>query len=121
MSSATIGFEETLWKSADKLRGSMDSAEYKYVVLGLIFMKYISDKFETKYEELVEEGDGFEEDRDEYEAENIFWVPKEARWGYLKDNAKDPKIGQIIDDALILIEKENTTLKGVLDKCYARP
>lgn len=121
MSSANIGFEETLWKSADKLRGSMDSAEYKYVVLGLIFMKYISDKFETKYEELVEEGDGFEEDRDEYEAENIFWVPKEARWGYLKDNAKDPKIGQIIDDAMILIEKENPTLKGVLDKRYARP
>ena len=121
MSSANIGFEETLWKSADKLRGSMDSAEYKYVVLGLIFMKYISDKFETKYEELVEEGDGFEEDRDEYEAENIFWVSKEARWGYLKDNAKDPKIGQIIDDAMILIEKENPTLKGVLDKRYARP
>lgn len=121
MSSANIGFEETLWKSADKLRGSMDSAEYKYVVLGLIFMKYISDKFETKYEELVEEGDGFEEDRDEYEAENIFWVPKEARWGYLKDNAKDPKIGQIIDDAMILIEKENPTLKGVLDKRYERP
>ena len=121
MSTANIGFEETLWKSADKLRGSMDSAEYKYVVLGLIFMKYISDKFETKYEELVEEGDGFEEDRDEYEAENIFWVPKEARWGYLKDNAKDPKIGQIIDDAMILIEKENTTLAGVLDKRYARP
>ena len=121
MSTANIGFEETLWKSADKLRGSMDSAEYKYVVLGLIFMKYISDKFETKYEELVEEGDGFEEDRDEYEAENIFWVPKEARWSYLKDNAKDPKIGQIIDDAMILIEKENSTLAGVLDKRYARP
>ena len=121
MSSANIGFEETLWKSADKLRGSMDSAEYKYVVLGLIFMKYISDKFETKYEELVEEGDGFEEDRDEYEAENIFWVPKEARWSYLKDNAKDPKICQIIDDAMILIEKENSTLAGVLDKRYARP
>lgn len=121
MSTANIGFEETLWKSADKLRGSMDSGEYKYVVLGLIFMKYISDKFETKYEELVEEGDGFEEDRDEYESENIFWVPKEARWGYLKDNAKDPKIGQLIDDAMILIEKENPTLKGVLDKRYARP
>ncbi|MDO5040133.1 class I SAM-dependent DNA methyltransferase [Clostridium sp.] len=121
MSTANIGFEETLWKSADKLRGSMDSAEYKYVVLGLIFMKYISDKFETKYQELIEEGDGFEEDRDEYESENIFWVPKEARWDYIKDNAKDPKIGQIIDDAMILIEKENPTLKGVLDKRYARP
>ena len=121
MSTGNIGFEETLWKSADKLRGSMDSSEYKYVVLGLIFMKYISDKFETKYEELVEEGDGFEEDRDEYESENIFWVPKEARWNYIKDNAKDAKIGQIIDDAMILIEKENPTLKGVLDKRYARP
>lgn len=121
MSTANIGFEETLWKSADKLRGSMDSAEYKYVVLGLIFMKYISDKFETKYQELIEEGDGFEEDRDEYESENIFWVPKEARWDYIKDNAKDPKIGQIIDDAMIFIEKENPTLKGVLDKRYARP
>lgn len=121
MSTANIGFEETLWKSADKLRGSMDSAEYKYVVLGLIFMKYISDKFETKYEELVEEGDGFEEDRDEYESENIFWVAKEARWNYIKDNAKDAKIGQIIDDAMIIIEKENPSLKGVLDKRYARP
>ncbi len=121
MSSGNIGFEETLWKAADKLRGSMDSAEYKHVVLGLIFMKYISDKFETKYRELVEEGDGFEEDRDEYEAENIFWVPKESRWEFIKDNAKDPKIGQYIDDAMILIEKENPTLKGVLDKRYARP
>ncbi|MDV7725521.1 class I SAM-dependent DNA methyltransferase [Enterococcus faecium] len=116
-----IGFEETLWKAADKLRGSMDASEYKHVVLGLIFLKYISDKFETKFDALVEEGAGFEEDRDEYEAENIFWVPKEARWGFIKDNAKDPKIGQFIDDAMILIEKENTSLKGVLDKRYARP
>lgn len=121
MSTANIGFEETLWKAADKLRGSMDASEYKYVVLGLIFLKYISDKFETKYNELLEEGDGFEEDRDEYTYENIFWVPKEARWGFIKDNAKDPKIGQFIDDAMILIEKENPTLKGVLDKRYARP
>lgn len=116
-----IGFEETLWKAADKLRGSMDASEYKHVVLGLIFLKYISDKFETKFDALVEEGAGFEEDRDEYEAENIFWVPKEARWSFIKDNAKDPKIGQLIDDAMILIEKENTSLKGVLDKRYARP
>jgi len=115
-----IGFEETLWKAADKLRGSMDASEYKHVVLGLIFLKYISDKFETKFDALIEEGAGFEEDRDEYEAENIFWVPKEARWGFIKDNAKDPKIGQFIDDAMILIEKENTSLKGVLDKRYAR-
>ena len=116
-----IGFEETLWKAADKLRGSMDASEYKHVVLGLIFLKYISDKFETKFNALVEEGAGFEEDRDEYEAENIFWVPKEARWSFIKDNAKDSKIGQYIDDAMILIEKENPSLKGVLDKRYARP
>lgn len=116
-----IGFEETLWKAADKLRGSMDASEYKHVVLGLIFLKYISDKFETKFDELITEGEGFEEDRDEYESENIFWVPKEARWGFIMDNAKDSKIGQYIDDAMILIEKENPTLKGVLDKRYARP
>jgi len=116
-----IGFEETLWKAADKLRGSMDASEYKHVVLGLIFLKYISDKFETKFNALVEEDAGFEEDRDEYEAENIFWVPKEARWSFIKDNAKDFKIGQYIDDAMILIEKENPSLKGVLDKRYARP
>lgn len=121
MVTANIGFEETLWKAADKLRGSMDSGEYKHVVLGLLFLKYISDKFETKYNELLEEGDGFEEDRDEYEAENIFWVPKEARWNFIKDHAKDTKIGQFIDDAMIEIEKENPSLRGVLDKRYARP
>ncbi|MGL4450142.1 MAG: type I restriction-modification system subunit M [Sarcina sp.] len=121
MATANIGFEETLWKAADKLRGSMDSGEYKYVVLGLIFVKYISDKFETKYQELVEEGDNFEEDRDEYESENIFWVPREARWEYIRDNAKKETIGQIVDDAMILIEKENPTLRGVLEKRYARP
>ncbi|WP_270646764.1 type I restriction-modification system subunit M [Paeniclostridium hominis] len=120
-SNANIGFEEKLWKAADKLRGSMESSEYKHVVLGLLFLKYVSDKFETKYNELVEEGDGFEEDRDEYLAENIFWVPKNSRWGYIRDNAKLSEIGQIIDDAMIAIEKENTTLRGVLDKRYARP
>lgn len=118
---ANVGFEETLWKAADKLRGSMDSGEYKHVVLGLIFLKYISDKFETKYNELVEEGSGFEEDIDEYTAENIFWVPAEARWDFIKDHAKDVKIGQIIDDAMLSIEKENASLKGVLEKRYARP
>ena len=118
---ANVGFEETLWKAADKLRGSMDSGEYKHVVLGLIFLKYISDKFETKYNELVEEGSGFEEDIDEYTAENIFWVPTEARWDFIKDHAKDVKIGQIIDDAMLVLEKENVSLKGVLEKRYARP
>ncbi|KOR80285.1 N-6 DNA methylase [Bacillus sp. FJAT-21352] len=121
ITTANVGFEETLWKAADKLRGSMDSGEYKHVVLGLIFLKYISDKFETKYNELVEEGEGFEEDIDEYSVENIFWVPTESRWGYIKDHAKDVKIGQYIDDAMIQIEKENPSLKGVLDKRYARP
>lgn len=118
---ANIGFEETLWKAADKLRGSMDSSEYKHVVLGLIFLKYISDKFETRYNELVSEGEGFEEELDEYLAQNVFWVPREARWGFIMDNAKDEKIGQFIDDAMILIEKENKTLKNVLEKRYARP
>ncbi|SKA96655.1 type I restriction enzyme M protein [Caloramator quimbayensis] len=121
MSTANVGFEEQLWKAADILRGSMDAAEYKHVVLGLLFLKYISDRFEQKYRYLLEEGEGFEEDRDEYEAENIFYVPKEARWDNIKNNAKDPRIGQIIDDAMLLIEKENPSLKGVLDKRYARP
>lgn len=118
---ANIGFEETLWKAADKLRGSMSSYDYKDVVLGLMFLKYISDKFETKYNELVEEGAGFEEEIDEYTEENIFWVPQKSRWDYIRDNAKSNEIGQIIDDAMIEIEKENPTLVGVLDKRYARP
>lgn len=120
-SSANIGFEETLWKAADKLRGSMSSYDYKDVVLGLMFLKYISDKFETRYNELVEEGDGFEEDIDEYTEQNIFWVPQKSRWEYIRNNAKSNEIGQIIDDAMIEIEKENPTLVGVLDKRYARP
>lgn len=89
--------------------------------MGLIFLKYISDKFETRYNELVAEGEGFEEELDEYLAHNVFWVPKEARWDFIRDNAKDEKIGQYIDDAMILIEKENKTLKNVLEKRYARP
>jgi len=121
MSTVNVGFEEQLRKAVDILRGSMDEAEYKHVVLGLLFLKYISDKFEQKYKQLLEEGEGFEEDRDKYKAENIFWVPKEARWENIKNNAKDSRIGQIIDDALLLIEKENPSLKGVLDKRYARP
>ncbi|MGL5718792.1 MAG: type I restriction-modification system subunit M, partial [Paraclostridium sp.] len=120
-SNANIGFEETLWKAADKLRGSMSSYDYKDVVLGLMFLKYISDKFETKYNELLEEGAGFEEEIDEYTEENIFWVPQISRWNYIRDNAKSNEIGQIIDDAMIEIEKENPTLVGVLDKRYARP
>ncbi len=118
-----VGFEETLWSAADKMRNNMDPAEYKHVVLGLIFLKYISDAFTEMREVFIaEEGyDGMEEDKDAYTGENVFWVPKEARWDYLKANAKKPEIGKMIDDAMIAIEKDNPSLKGVLAKNYARP
>ena len=93
-------FKDNLWKACDKLRNNMDPAEYKYVVLGLVFLKYISDRFESKYNELVEEGEGFQEERDEYTAENIFWVPKEARWAEIVKSAKTPEIGIKIDEAM---------------------
>lgn len=118
---ANIGYEEKLWQMADKLRGSMDAAEYKHVVLGLLFLKYVSDSFEELHTELKEEEYADEEDRDEYLAKNIFWVPKEARWSYLQANAKQPEIGQMVDSAMIAIEKENKSLKGILPKSYARP
>ena len=118
---ANIGFEDKLWMAADKLRGAMDSAEYKHVVLGLIFLKYISDSFREKYEALQAEEYADPEDRDEYLADNVFWVPAEARWRFLQDKAKDPKIGQLIDEAMTAIERDNKTLKGVLPKDYARP
>jgi type I restriction enzyme M protein len=122
-SEANIGFEATLWQAADKLRSNMDAAEYKHVVLGLIFLKYISDAFEELHAQLKsEEKDGADpEDRDEYKSKNIFWVPKNARWSDLQAKAKQPTIGKLIDDAMIAIEKENPTLKGVLPKDYARP
>lgn len=116
----TIGFEEKLWQSADKLRSNMDAAEYKHVVLGLIFLKYVSDSFTEKYDSLKAEGYGDEEDRDEYIADNIFWVPKEARWETIKAHATNPDIGEVIDAAMEIIEKENDSLKGVLTKNYAR-
>ncbi len=133
---ANLGFEETLWQAADKMRGHMDSAEYKHVVLGLIFLKYISDAFEERRSQLeeatadpsnelyvIDPEDRFEvlEDRDEYVSENVFWVPIEARWSYLQANAKQPNIGKLIDDAMVAIEKDNPPLKGVLPKDYARP
>ncbi|MEK5216718.1 class I SAM-dependent DNA methyltransferase [Psychrobacillus sp. FSL H8-0487] len=121
MATANLGFEEKLWSMADKLRGSMDSGEYKNVVLGLLFLKYVSDSFEEKHEELAADEYSDPEDQDEYLAENIFWVPKEARWSFIKDNAKKPEIGQLIDKAMIAIEKENPSLQGVLPKDYARP
>lgn len=119
--SVSLGFEETLWAAADKLRGHMDAAVYKHTVLGLVFLKYISDSFEEKHKSLMHEDPQAAEDRDEYIAENIFWVPKQARWDFIKSNAKKPEIGKLIDDAMVLIEKENKTLKGVLQKDYARP
>jgi type I restriction enzyme M protein len=116
-----LGFEATLWSTADKLRGNLDAAEYKHVVLGLIFLKYISDAFEEKHAELQKEKGADAEDRDEYTAENIFWVPPEARWSYLQGRAKDPLIGKLLDSAMIAIERDNPSLKGVLPKEYARP
>jgi len=120
---ANLGFEAKLWAAADALRNNMDAAEYKHVVLGLIFLKYISDAFEAKHAELVaEKKKGADpEDRDEYRADNIFWVPKEARWAHLKASAPQPTIGKIVDDAMSAIERDNTSLKGVLPKDYARP
>ena len=119
--SVEIGFEKEIWKAADIMRGNMDAAEYKHVILGLIFLKYISDRFEHKYKALVEEGEGFEEDRDEYLAENIFFVPSEARWSYIQSHAHTAEIGKVINDAMDVIEQENKKLKGVLPKTFARP
>lgn len=120
---AVLGFEQTLWRSADKLRGSVDPSEYKHVALGLIFLKYISDAFEELHTRLLtQQAEGADpEDPDEYRAEGVFWVPPVARWGYLQANAKQPNIGRLLDDAMIAIEQDNPSLKGVLPKDYARP
>jgi type I restriction enzyme M protein len=120
---ATLGFEAKMWEAADKLRSSMDASEYKHVVLGLIFLKYISDAFEERHAKLVSEKDAGAdpEDPDEYRADNIFWVPAEARWDHLQRNAKQPSIGTLVDDAMTAIERDNKSLKGVLPKDYARP
>ncbi len=116
-----LGFEANLFKAADKLRGNMEPSDYKHVALGLIFLKYISDAFEAKHKALLAEDAQAAEDKDEYLADNVFWVPKEARWSHLQANAKLPTIGTLIDDAMRAIEKDNETLKGVLPKDYARP
>ena len=118
---ATIGFEQKLWASADQMRGHMDPSEYKHITLGLIFLKYISDAFEVKFQELSAEDGADPEDRDEYLAENVFWVPKNARWDNVKANARSANIGKIVDEAMASIEKENVSLKGVLPKDYSRP
>ncbi|WP_188235767.1 type I restriction-modification system subunit M [Sphingopyxis sp. LK2115] len=116
-----LGFEAELFKAADKLRGNMEPSDYKHVVLGLIFLKHISDSFEAKRAELQAEPGADPEDRDEYAADNVFWVPPTARWSHLQANAKQPSIGKLIDEAMIAIEKDNENLKGVLPKDYARP
>ncbi len=116
-----LGFEAELFKTADKLRGNMEPSDYKHVALGLIFLKYISDAFEARHTQLLAEDTQAAEDKDEYLADNVFWVPKDARWSHLKANAKRPEIGTLIDDAMRAIEKDNESLKGVLPKDYARP
>ena len=120
---ANLGFEAKLWATADALRNNMDAAEYKHVVLGLIFLKYISDAFEGKHAELTaQKKQGADpEDPDEYRADNVFWVPTEARWQTLQDNAKQPTIGKLIDEAMVAIERDNLRLKGILPKDFGRP
>jgi len=119
---ANLGFEQKLWQTADKLRNNMDAAEYKHIVLGLIFLKYISDAFRETHEELKNDPEKLAdaEDIDEYKMRNVFWVPPEARWDYLQKNAKQPTIGKLIDDAMDAIERDNPSLKGVLPKDYGR-
>lgn len=118
-----IGFESTLWQAADKLRNNLDAAEYKHVCLGLLFLKYVSDAFEERYAALVAEtaAGADAEDPDEYRAEGVFWVPAAARWQHLRDNARQPSIGRLVDEAMEAIEKDNPSLKGVLPQGYARP
>lgn len=115
-----LGFEATLFAAADKMRSNMDAGEYKHVVLGLIFLKFISDRFERQRAKVLETPHADPEDRDEYLADNVFWVPKEARWAHVQANAPQPQIGQIVDDAMYAIERENASLKDVLPKNYAR-
>ena len=119
--STETGFEKEIWKAADKMRGNIDASEYKSVVLGLIFLKYISDKFEVRHQELIDEGEGFEEDKDEYTFKNIFYVPADARWEVLAEKAHTPEIGTAIDNAMRAIERENKRLKDILPKNFARP
>jgi type I restriction enzyme M protein len=118
---ANLGFEAKLFLAADKLRKNLEPSDYKHVVLGLIFLRHISQAFEAKHAELLAEDANSAEDQDEYLAENIFWVPKEARWAHLQANAKLPPVGKLIDDAMGAIEGANPTLKGVLPKDYNRP
>ncbi|WP_082468546.1 class I SAM-dependent DNA methyltransferase [Acidiphilium sp. JA12-A1] len=118
---ANLGFEAQLFLAADKLRKNLEPSDYKHVVLGLIFLRHISDAFEARRAELLVEGEDVAEDEDEYRSENVFWVPAEARWSFLQASARQPTIGKLIDDAMASIESANDTLKGVLSKDYNRP
>lgn len=118
---ANIGFEKQIWDAACVLWGHIPAAEYRKVIIGLIFLKYISTAFERRYNELIQEGDGFEDDRDAYEMENVFFVPEEARWNTIAEAAHTPEIGIVIDKAMRSIEEENKVLKNVLPKNYASP
>jgi type I restriction enzyme M protein len=120
-STANIGFEAKLWQAANKMRNNMDAGEYKHVVLGLIFLKYISDAFEEQKKKLERDKSADPEDKDEYLADNVFWVPKTARWHHIQSQARQATIGKVIDDAMVEIEKDNNSLKGVLPKDFARP
>ena len=117
-----VGFEDQLWEAAKILWGSMAPSSYQNIVLGLVFLKYISDRFDAKYQKLVEDGDGFEEDVDAYVEDGIFFVPKEARWSYIREFAGKEEIGQILDNAMVAIEKMYPSrLKDVLPKDYSKP
>lgn len=118
---ANLGFEAELFKAADKLRGNMEPSDYKHVVLGLIFLKHISDSFEARHAQLLADYPEGAEDPDEYRSENVFWVPAPARWSHLRANARQSEIGRLIDEAMVEIEKVNASLKGVLPKDYSRP
>ncbi|MFZ3130199.1 MAG: class I SAM-dependent DNA methyltransferase, partial [Desulfosporosinus sp.] len=120
LNTADVGFEKQLWAAADVLRGNIDASEYKHVILGLIFLKYISDKFEARHRELIDENEGFEEDKDEYTKNGVFYVPLSARWSEIASRAHTPEIGSKIDEAMQAIETENPRLKGVLPKNFAR-
>ena len=110
---ADVGFEQMIWAAADKLRGNIDPSEYKGVVLGLVFLKYLSDHFEEQHAKLVAEGEGFEEDIDAYTSENVFWVPVNARWNVISNAAHTPEIGKTIDTAMRAIEESNPRLKNI--------
>lgn len=120
-SNATIGFEEQIWDAACVLWGHIPATEYRQVVIGLIFLRYVSTAFEHRYQQLVAEGEGFENDKDAYQEVNVFYLPKESRWDVISSNAHKQEIGKIIDTAMEAIEKENPSLKNVLPKNYANP